>query len=149
MAMDRTELLQRLAAAPDRVGVAARRVADRESTGGPTPGEWTAREVVGHLVAVETEVWHSRLDELAAGRRPEWSWIEPGVSDDREAATVDGAIALFAALRRATLARLAGLDEAGWANAGVHDTYGRLDVAGLMTVAVDHDDDHVAQLEGR
>ena len=147
--MDRTALLKRLTTAPERVGVAARRVAARESAGGPLRGEWTAREVVGHLVAVETEVWQARLDALAAGPRPEWSWIEPGVSDEPDAATLEGAITRFAALRAATLARLVALDDAGWARWGVHATYGRLDVGGMFGVAADHDDDHLAALEAR
>jgi hypothetical protein len=147
--MDRAELLGRLATAPDRLAVAARRVADRESMGGPPPGEWTAREVIGHLASVEAQVWHERLDQLAAGATPAWSWTEPGSSDAAEAATLDGAIALFAALRDATLARVAGLDDAGWARWGVHATYGRLDVAGLLAIAAGHDDDHLAALAAR
>ena len=55
----------------------------------------------------------------------------------------------FAALRSGTLARVAGLDEAGWARAGTHATYGRLDVAGLLGVVVDHDEEHLAGLGAR
>jgi hypothetical protein len=42
---------------------------------------------------------------------------------------------------------LTALDEAGWARSGTHATYGALDVAGLLRVAADHDDDHIAVLE--
>ena len=36
----------------------------------------------------------------------------------------------------------------GWSRTGTPDTYGVLDVAGLMTVAADHDDEHLASLLG-
>ncbi len=31
---------------------------------------------------------------------------------------------------------------------GVHATYGRLDVAGLLRLAIDHDEEHLAGLTG-
>ena len=121
--------------------------ATAEDGGGrPDRGEWTAREIVGHLVIVETEVWQARLGELAAGRTPRWSWTEPGISDDPRAATLFGALELLASLRSATVAHIAGLDEAGWARTGIHATYGPLDVTGLIRIALDHDADHLAQL---
>jgi len=38
------------------------------------------------------------------------------------------------------------LGPAGWARTGTHDTFGVLDVAGLMEKALDHDDEHLASL---
>lgn len=148
--MDRVELLRRLASASDRVALAARgRAASDEAAGGPPPGEWTAREAVAHLVSVEVVVWQARLDSLDAGGTPAWTWTEPGPTSAPEAETLEGAVALFATLRAGTVARVVNLDEAGWARAGLHATYGRLDVAGLLKVVVDHDEEHLAGLEAR
>ncbi len=146
----RAIVLSRLAGFPDRLAAAARSVASADdAAGGPPAGEWTARENVAHLVAVERDVWHQRLDHLAvlpAGEEAAWSWTEPGPVAGPEAATLASALALFAAERAATLARLAALDEAGWARIGVHDTYGRMDIAGLLGIAADHDDEHIANM---
>ena len=148
--MERAELLRRLASAPDRIALAARgRAASDDAAGGPPPGEWTVREAVAHLVSVEIVVWQARLDSLDAGGTPAWTWTEPGPASDPEAATLEGALGLFAVLRAGTVARVADLDEAGWARAGIHATYGRLDVAGLLGVVVDHDEEHLAGLEVR
>ena len=148
----RRVLLERLAAGPARIASVARRVAEAkpESRGETAPsGQWTARDVVAHLAAVETVVFQARLDQLAAGEDPVWAWTEPGPLDAPEAATLEGALEVFAARRAATVARVTGLDEAGWARSGTHATYGRLDVAGLLGVVVDHDDEHLAGLVAR
>ena len=138
----RRALVDRLASGPGRIAAAA------TAASTPSPGEWSPHQVVGHLVSVEPLVWQARLDGLAASPdEPAWSWTEPGVSDAPEAATLEGALGLFAVLRAATVARVSALDEAGWARTGLHATYGRLDVAALIGIAVDHDEDHLAYLE--
>ena len=77
---------------------------------------------------------------------PRWSWVEPrlwsGPGDD----SLDGVVAAFADRRAATVARLRALDEAGWARRGTHATYGVVDAAGLLRIAVDHDAEHLAQI---
>jgi hypothetical protein len=45
------------------------------------------------------------------------------------------------------VATVRALDEAGWERFGTHATYGRLDVAGLVRLAIDHDEEHLAGLE--
>lgn len=150
MTPEREARIARLTLFPGRLAEVARTVAAADdAAGAPPPGEWTARENVAHLVAVERAVWHARLDGLAAlapGEEASWSWIEPGPVDEPDATTLESALALFARERAATLARLDALDEAGWARIGVHATYGRLDVAGLLDLAADHDDEHVRNM---
>jgi hypothetical protein len=139
---DRARLVRRLATGPGSIARAARAAAAAEGIRPLPPGEWDARQVVGHLVATEREVFQARLEQLAAGATPHWSWVEPGVPDDPDVATLEVALATLADARAATLARLTGLDDAGWERSGVHATLGVLDVTRLLQVAADHDDDH-------
>ena len=78
--MSRAELVEAFAAFPERLGGAA------PSGGGPAlaPGEWGPTEVVRHLIAVEHEVWESRLARVAAEDDPHWSWTEPGLAEGFE-----------------------------------------------------------------
>lgn len=142
--MDRASLLRELTSTPSRLAEAARRAPP------PPPGEWSAREVVCHLVAVEAEVWHRRLDTLweagAHGPEPRWPWVEPGPWAGPGSDTLDGALEAFAIRRAATLDRLARLDDAGWQRAGIHATYGRIDVERLAEIAIDHDREHLTGL---
>jgi hypothetical protein len=140
----RAELLGRIAAARDRIETAAR-AADRAVHA--APGEWSAQQVVLHLVAVESDVFQARLDDVAAQDDPRWSWVEPGTAEAPAGATIDEALARFGASREATLRRVAGLDEAGWSRSGTHETYGVLDVGGLLRLAHEHDLEHLATLE--
>jgi DinB superfamily len=144
----RAALIDRLGTAPDRVEAAAKRAAD------PADGEWNALTVVRHLVATEELVWHSRLAQLEAsagtnGRQlspPTWAWLEPGPWSGPGDDTLEGAIAEFRRRRARTLVIVGGLDADGWRRYGIHATYGRLDVSRLLTVAADHDAEHLAQI---
>jgi len=134
--MSRTELVEAFAGFPDRLGEADRRPV--------APGEWGPAEAVRHLIAVEGEVWQARLARVAVEDDPHWSWTEPGLAPGFDDAPVQAIVAAFATARAATVATVRALDELGWARFGTHATYGRLDVAGLLELAIDHDEEHLA-----
>jgi DinB superfamily len=113
----------------------------------PAPGEWAPAEIVRHLIAVEEEVWYRRLAQLETEDHPTWRWVEPGQWLGAEGAGLDDVLATFVQARASTLAMLDAIGTDGWARTGTHDTFGVLDVAGLMTVAADHDDEHLASLQ--
>lgn len=136
----RVVLRRRLAEVPERLATAARTAAGRQTPA----GEWTPSEVVRHLIAVEEEVWHPRLRQLATEDRPRWLWAEPDRWLDEPGASLDDLLAIYADGRGATIEMLDALGEAGWARTGEHEKYGVLDVAGLMDRAIDHDDEHIA-----
>ena len=140
--MTRDELVEAFAGFPDRLAVAARAAADR-----PVPaGEWGPAEVARHLIAVEDEVWQTRLARLAVEDRPHWPWTEPGLAPGFDGAPLDQVLAVFAAARGETTTTVRVLDDPGWARSGTHDTYGVLDVAALLRHAIDHDAEHLASL---
>ena len=135
---ERDGLVERFAAFPSRL-------AEAVHVAGPTPaGEWSPAEVVRHLIAVEDEVHRFRLASLARGGEPRWSWTEPGLAPGFDGAPLDTVLAAFATARAGTVDVVRSLDEADWARSGIHATFGRLDVAGLLRLATDHDEEHQA-----
>jgi hypothetical protein len=139
---DRAHLIGRLAEVSPRLAAAATAASPEP----PAPGEWTPSDVVRHLIAVELEVWHPRLAQLDAEDHPHWPWVEPGPWPGEPGASLGRLLETYAAARGATVDTLAALDDAGWAKTGTHATFGELDAAGLMTKAIDHDDEHLASL---
>src|SRR4051794_20756868 len=140
---DAVVVRDRLATFPRRLAAAARSAP--ETT--PAPGEWSPSEIVRHLVAVEEEVWQRRLGQLETEEHPRWRWVEPGQWLGAPGASLDDVLAAHDRVRSATLEILDGLGPDGWSRTGTHDTFGLLDVADLMAVAADHDDEHLASLE--
>jgi hypothetical protein len=137
-------LVETFAVFPDRLGASALAAADRAVPA----GEWGPAEIVRHLIAVEAEVWQARLARMAAEEDPHWSWTEPGLASGFDGSGLEEILAAFAAARATTTATVRSLDEAGWARHGIHATYGRLDVDGLLRIAVDHDASHLGGLTG-
>jgi hypothetical protein len=137
--MDRP-ILDRLASVPDRLAEAARAAPERPA------GEWSAGDVVRHLIAVEEEVWHVRVRQLTDEEHPQWRWAEPDRWLDEPDASLDRLVDVYREARTTTVEQLTRLDDAGWARTGTHDTFGVLDVTGLLTKAVDHDEEHLASL---
>jgi hypothetical protein len=137
--MSRAERLATFATFPGRLREAALAAADRSTP----PGEWGPSEVARHLIAVEDEVHATRLRAVATQDDPHWTWTEPGLAAGFEDAGLHEILEAFAAARAATVERLRALDHDGWARHGTHATYGRLDVAGLLQLACDHDVEHL------
>jgi hypothetical protein len=137
------DLLRRLADAPGRVASTIHSA----TTTDPEPDGWTAQEVVLHLVAVERVVFQARLRDLAQQDLPSWAWVEPGPAAASPGETLSTTIERFREARSATLAWVGALDDEDWRRAGQHATLGKLDVAGLLALAADHDDEHLAALD--
>jgi hypothetical protein len=142
--MSRDELVGTLADFPIRLAAAAKA---RAAEWRPIPDDaWGPNETVRHLIAVEDAVWRSRLARVATEDDPHWDWAEPGPAPGFDDASLQEILAAFAAARAATVATIRALDDAGWARSGTHATYGRLDVAGLIRLANDHDATHLESL---
>lgn len=140
--MSGDELVETFAGFPDRFAHAAK---SSRPTGLPD-GEWGPREIARHLIAVEREVWWTRIASIIEEDEPHWTWSEPGLEPGLEDATLDEVLTRHAEVRARSVAILDGFDEAAWARTGVHATYGLLDVAALLRIATDHDAEHLASL---
>jgi hypothetical protein len=141
---DRAALVAAFREFPKRFRAAATAAESR-----PVPdGEWGPAEIARHLIAVEREVWWSRFASIVEEDEPHWSWKEPGLEPGLENAMLEAILARHAEVRGHSVDILGGFDDAAWERTGVHATYGRLDVAALLKIAMDHDAEHLASLTG-
>jgi DinB superfamily len=136
--VDRQELVRGFASFPARLAVAATTTARLERA-----GEWGPVEIVRHLIEVERVVWRARFASIVAEDEPAWSWTEPGLASGLDGASLEEVLAIFAGERATTVTTVSRLSDLDWHRAGIHATYGRLDVAGLLRVALDHDAEHL------
>lgn len=111
------------------------------------PGKWTARQLLTHLVHVET-VFGERI--RFALTKPDYA-VVPFDQDEwmRVENTVDGAsaFAAYLALRRVNLAFFRSLTPAQRAHRFQHPERGEIDVNWIITALAGHDRHHLPQLE--
>lgn len=138
-----------LTAAPGAARRALGRASRRRLARRPARGEWSATEVLGHLLDAEV-VLAFRLRKLAA---------EPGGAivawDDQEKwtdalrhrrADPRGLLAAYAALRAENVAQWRRLTPAQRRAAGRHPEYGRLRIDQILAHWAEHDLNHLAQI---
>jgi hypothetical protein len=115
----------------------------------PQPGEWCAKEVLGHLIEAERRGFAGRIRIVLASDSPRLeTWDQEEVARQRQdcGRAVDDLLAEFAQAREASVVLAAGLREADLARAGQHPTVGRLTVRDLLHEWVHHDRTHLGQI---
>ena len=141
--LDRQARLEAFAAFPRRLEAVARSAAERPTVA----GEWGPSEVVRHLVAVEREVLQARLRASRQSRTTRTGAGRAGPrARPRGRSRSNAVLARFAARPARRRPTVRALDDAGWATLGDACDYGVLDVAGLLDLAIDHDEAHLEGL---
>ena len=115
----------------------------------PAPGEWCAKEVVGHLIEAEQRGFAGRIRIILAGDSPQLaSWDPDQVARDRRDCERDVAELFneFSTLREASAALVAGLRGADLQRGGHHPKVGFLRVQDLLHEWVHHDRNHLKQI---
>jgi DinB superfamily len=146
--LGRRNVVGALAAAPRAIRRAIGRASSRRLARRPAPREWSATEVLGHLLDAEVALAF-RIRKLAA---------EPGgviVAWDQEKWT-DGLrhrrgdartlLDAYVALRAANVEQVRRFTPAQRAAAGRHPEYGRLRVREMLEHWAEHDLNHLAQI---
>ena len=112
-------------------------------------GTWSPYDVVGHLIHGERTDWIPRARHILAGEaRPFDPFDRTAQFNEGGDANISELLETFAALRRESLAALAGmrLTEADLGRTGTHPELGAVTLGQLLATWVVHDLDHVAQI---
>lgn len=148
MTPDQQSLISELESIPTRMAGAARLAAQKPLLS----GEWSPRTILIHMLAGDVQIWQARLKMMAEQDNPHWLWTEPDLAEwerQFESRSLDDLAAEFARTRGEIVSHLKALDDAGWARVGTHATFGQLDVAGLCTRLLEHDYEHLTELQKR
>lgn len=141
------EFLKALAALPDALAALCRDLTVEQEQHRPSSGEWSAREICGHLVDVERHVIR-RVERILADDQPHLE------SFDHDAAVVDGGhqqvpVAVHLQAHRALRARTVDLltgDGVDWTRPCTHDAHGLMTLEAYVVHVVCEEVDHVGQL---
>jgi DinB superfamily len=147
--MDHDEIIRRLAAMPDRVAQLVVGVDEETLSRRPAEGEWSMKEVCGHLVE-DARTWQERFVLIASQTGPYLERLDPDVSvreGGYQDAPIENTVDEFRRIRRQTVELLAGLLPEGWERVGRHWSEGRMTIAEACSVALDHAEMHLEQLQ--
>ena len=114
----------------------------------PAPGEWCAKEVVGHLIEAERRGFAGRIRIILASDRPALqAWDQREVARDRRDCVrpMGALLDELAALRRESAALVRALGAADLDRGGDHPKVGFLPVRDLLHEWVHHDRNHIRQ----
>jgi hypothetical protein len=116
----------------------------------PAPGEWCAKEVLGHLIESEKRGFSGRIRLILGSEEspPLEGWDQDAVARARKDCERDwpGLHHEFTQLRSASVAQVAGLAPADLSRGGQHPKVGFLTVADLLHEWVHHDRNHIRQM---
>jgi len=118
------------------------------------PGEWPAQVVLGHVSQVDGQVWIPRIlqmcQSLDAGTEPpSFSWWEPDAAATLEKfgkVALEDACALAMSSRTHLVTAVKDLTPEQWGAIAKHETFGTIDIAGLIIQILTHDEEHRASL---
>ena len=115
----------------------------------PAPGEWCAKEIVGHLTEAERCGFAGRIRIILAEETPKLqAWDQATVARERHdcAQDVKALLGELEELREDSVALVTGLRRDDLARAGEHPKVGRLSVGELLQEWVHHDRNHLRQI---
>lgn len=146
--LGRRSVLGALAAAPRAVARALGRAPRRRLRRRPARGEWSATEVLGHLLDAEVTLGF-RLRKLAAEPgAPIVAWDQNRWTDGLRHRRADARTlaTAYGALRAANIEQLRRLSPAQRRAAGRHPEYGRLRLDEILRHWAEHDLNHLEQI---
>jgi len=115
----------------------------------PAPGEWCAKEVLGHLIETEKRGFAGRIRVMIESKDPQLeAWDQDAVAAARRDCERDGGELLgeLATLRQDSVRLVESLLGADLSRGGHHPKVGYLRVADILNEWVHHDRNHVRQV---
>jgi hypothetical protein len=143
------EVARLLESAAAAIGAELAAQADDVLAWHPAPGEWCAKEVVGHLIESERRGFAGRIRLILSGDEPSleaWDQVEVARARRDCERPASALIAELDALRRASVALVAGLGARDLQRGGGHPKVGHLRVGDLLHEWVHHDRNHLRQM---
>src|SRR5690348_16939057 len=132
------------------VGAEIAAISDEVLAWHPAPGEWCAKECLGHMLEAERRGFNGRIRKILAESDPELpGWDQQAVERERNDCqrAVADLLAEFNTLRSDSVELVRNLKTTELQRGGTHEKVGRVRVADLIQEWVHHDRNHFRQLQ--
>ncbi len=109
---------------------------------------WSALEVMGHLVDLES-VFTARIRRVLVEDNPAFTPIDPdqlAIDNAYAQQDIQKQVAKFIQLRKELIALLNTLTEEQWSRGGIHPSYGPMTILDIATNTPLHDHNHLGQI---
>ena len=112
----------------------------------PAPKEWSFRFIAAHLATTEKECYQDRVVRIAAAENP---YFEGYSNTGRDFSIVDllDSLHMWAVTRQEIIDFVSNLSEKQFSLTGIHETFGTLTVQRVLELMLDHDQEHIRDLE--
>lgn len=116
----------------------------------PAPGEWCAKECLGHILEAERRGFNGRIRTILAQSEPDlkgWDQLEVERERNDCQRSATDLLGELSAMRDDSVALVNGLSEADLQRGGTHEKVGYVRVNDLLQEWVHHDRNHFRQLQ--
>lgn len=117
----------------------------------PPTGEWGPAEILAHMVDAE-KVYRGRMQAILSQKSPPylrtWDPQKTAAEGNYAEREVRPELEEFAKERAETISLLMNLALKDWERIGIHDQFGELSVEDITERLIDHDTEHLTQLQG-
>jgi len=112
----------------------------------PAPEEWSFRFIAAHLATVDKECYQDRVIRIAAGENP---FFESYFNTDRDFGMFDllDSLHAWAATRQEIIGFVSNMSEEQFSHIGTHASFGTLTVQSVLELMLDHDQEHIRDIE--
>jgi hypothetical protein len=110
------------------------------------PEEWSFRYIAAHLATVDKECFLDRLTRIASGENPHFDYY---LNTGRDFSRLDlrDALQKWTTTRQEIIDFVQGLPEQKLSLTGTHVFFGVMSIPDLLQVIVDHDQEHLNELQ--
>ena len=112
----------------------------------PAPGEWSFRFIAAHLATTDKECHQDRVVRIAAGENPYFEGYDNTGRDFIEVALLDS-LRAWSNTRTEIITFVSNLSEEQLSFTGTHAAFGSLTVQRVLELMLDHDQEHLRDLE--
>jgi len=142
------DVVEKLRVMPDRVEEIVAGVSEAALRRRPAEGEWSMKEVCGHLVE-DARTWQERFVLMTTQTDPFLSRLDPVVSVGEggyQEAPMGETLGTLRRYRAETVELLVGLSPEDWKRTGRHWSEGRMTIAEACEMGLEHAEAHLEQL---